>query len=143
MLSTHLTTQENQAKLRRDLTRFAWLENSIDLETFRIINNNNHNNNNIRHTAHHTPHTTTWQTIMFQQHILKQVNTSPSPAKAQAFLISSGTRAKQRKGQGPRTLAFMAQRERYDTLKTHRSGRITRVRNVQSKTSTASFLPQT
>ena len=33
MLSTHLTTQENQTKLRRDLTWLAWLENSIDLDT--------------------------------------------------------------------------------------------------------------
>ena len=32
MLCTHLTTQENQTKLRRDLTWLAWLENSIDLD---------------------------------------------------------------------------------------------------------------
>ena len=33
MLCTHLTTQENQTKLRRDLTWLAWLENSTDLDT--------------------------------------------------------------------------------------------------------------
>ena len=33
MLCTHLTTQENQTKLRRDLTWLEWLENSIDLDT--------------------------------------------------------------------------------------------------------------
>ena len=33
MLCTHLTTQENQTKLSRDLTWLAWLENSIDLDT--------------------------------------------------------------------------------------------------------------
>ena len=32
MLCTHLTTPENQTKLRRYLTLLAWLENSIDLD---------------------------------------------------------------------------------------------------------------